>query len=174
MTVNSTNETLWKWDHTASWFLAARIHTNTPLNDANFAFIDPMVDSVYSKNVLRNYSVETTTIRKCWKSTTIVNANSILYGMDNYVNDVSQQIFHSTEECNIGNNIKIRISIGQQNTSRNFLRNNSNMQHEYDISHLNFCKPWQNDRTLPNSTHHGKQSIHRQKNTRKKWDRNQL
>ena len=31
--------------------------------------------------------------------------------MDNYVNDVSQQSFHSTEECNIENNIKIRISI---------------------------------------------------------------
>ena len=44
-------------------------------------------------------------------STTIGNANSILYGMDNYVNAVPQQGFHSTEECNIGNNIKIRISI---------------------------------------------------------------
>ena len=30
--------------------------------------------------------------------------------MDNYVNDVPQQTFHSTEECNIGKKIKIRIS----------------------------------------------------------------
>ena len=31
--------------------------------------------------------------------------------MDNYGNDVPQQGFHLTEKCNIGNNIKIRISI---------------------------------------------------------------
>ena len=31
--------------------------------------------------------------------------------MNNYVNDGSQQSFHSTEECHIGNNMNIRISI---------------------------------------------------------------
>ena len=62
----------------------------------NVPFIDPIVDSVYSKNVLRDYSVETLPSGNT-KSTTTGNANSILYGMDNYVNDVPQQGFHSTE-----------------------------------------------------------------------------
>ena len=62
----------------------------------NVPFIDPIVDSVYSKNVLRDYSVETLPSGNA-KSTTTGNANSILYGVDNYVNDVPQQGFHSTE-----------------------------------------------------------------------------
>ena len=69
-----------------------------------------MVDSLYSKNVLRKFSLKTPPSGNA-KSTTIGNANSIVYGMDNYVNDVPQQGFDSTEECNIGKNIKIRISI---------------------------------------------------------------
>ena len=72
--------------------------------------MDRMVHNLYSKNVLKNFSVQTAPSGNA-KSTTIGNANSILYGMDNYVNDVSRQIFHSTEECNIGHNIQIRISI---------------------------------------------------------------
>ena len=87
------------------------LYTSTPTKQStyppNVPFIDPMVDSVYSKNVLRNYCVETLPSGNA-KSTTIGNANSILYGMHNYVNDVPQQGFHSTEECNIGNNIKKR------------------------------------------------------------------
>ena len=83
---------------------------NLSTHPRNVPFIDPMVDSLYSKNVPRKYSVETATFGHA-KSTTIGNANTIFYSMDNYVNDVPQQSFHSTEECNIGNNIKIRISI---------------------------------------------------------------
>ena len=72
------------------------LYTSTPAKQSTYVpFIDPMVDSVYNKNVLRNYSIETLPSGNA-KSTTIVNANSIIYGMDNYVNDVSQQSFHST------------------------------------------------------------------------------
>ena len=53
-----------------------------------------MVDSVYSKNIMRKYSVENVPSGNA-KSTTIGNANSILYRMDNYVNDVLQQSFQS-------------------------------------------------------------------------------
>ena len=92
----------------------ANLYTTTPRNQStypqNVPFMDPTVDSLYSKNLLRNFSLETVPSGNA-KSTTIGNANRILYGMDNYVNDVSQQGFHSTEERNIGNNIKIRISI---------------------------------------------------------------
>ena len=106
------------------------LYTSTPGKQSTYApFIDPMVDSVYSKNVLRNYSVETLPSGNA-KSTTIVNANSILYGMDNYVNDVSQQIFHSTEECNIGNNIKIRISIDSK-IPVEISQEQQQQQHEY-------------------------------------------
>ena len=74
-------------NHTASWFPAAIIHTNTPVNEANFAFMDSMMDNLYSENVMRNFSVRPTPSTNL-TSTTIGNANSILYGMDNYVNDV--------------------------------------------------------------------------------------
>ena len=70
----------------------------------------PMMDSLYSENIMRNDSVQPASSGNV-NSTTVWNANSILYGMDNYGNDVPQESFHSTEECNIGNNIKIRISI---------------------------------------------------------------
>ena len=79
--------------------------TKQSIYPPNLPFIDPMVDSVYSKNVLRIYSVETVPSGNA-KSITIGNANNVLYGMDNYVNDLPHQGFHSTEECNIGNNIK--------------------------------------------------------------------
>ena len=76
------------------------LYTSTPTKKStyppNVPFIDAIVDSVYSKNVLRNYSVETLPSGNA-KSTTTGNANSILYGMDNYVNDVPHQGFHSTE-----------------------------------------------------------------------------
>ena len=70
----------------------------------------PMMDSLYSENIMRNDSVQPAPSGIA-NSTTVGNANSILNGMDNYGNDVPQESFHSTEECNIGNNIKIRISI---------------------------------------------------------------
>ena len=131
------------------------LYTSTPTKQStyppNVPFIDPMVDSVYSKNILRNYCVETLPSRNA-KSTTIGKANSILYGMDNYVNDVPQQGFHSTEECNIGNNIKIRISIDSKIPVK---ISQEQEQHEHMPSNI-FCKRWQNDSTLTNSTHHGK------------------
>ena len=97
-------------NHTASWFLPTNMHTSTPINEASFPFMDPMMDNLYSENVMRNFSVQPAPSGNP-TSTIFGNANSILYGMDNYGNDVPQQSFHSTEECNIGNNIKIRISI---------------------------------------------------------------
>ena len=84
------------------------LYTSTPTKQStyppNVPFIDPMVDSVYSKmywenNPLKLYHPE-------MQSTTIGNANNILYGMDNYLNDVPHQGFYSTEECNIGINMK--------------------------------------------------------------------
>ena len=74
-------------NHTASWFPAANIHTSTPINEASFPFMDPMMDNLYSENVIRKFSVRPTPSTNL-TSTTIGNANSILYGMDNYVNDV--------------------------------------------------------------------------------------
>ena len=62
------------------------LYTSTPTKQStyppNVPFIDPMVDSVYSKNVLRKYSVESLPSGNA-KTTTTENANSILYGMDN-------------------------------------------------------------------------------------------
>ena len=49
-----------------------------------------MMDSLYSENIMRNDSVQPAPSGNA-KSTTAGNANSILYGMDNYVNDVPQQ-----------------------------------------------------------------------------------
>ena len=72
---------------TASWFPAEYIHTSTPVNEAGFPFMDPMMDNLFSENVIRNFSVQPAASGNP-KSTTIGNANSILYGMDNYVNDV--------------------------------------------------------------------------------------
>ena len=86
-------------NHTASWFPAANIHTSTPINEAGFPFMDPMMDNFYSENVMRNFSVQTAPSRNR-TSTIFGNANSILYGMDNYVNDVSKQTFHSREDFN--------------------------------------------------------------------------
>ena len=72
--------------------------------------------------------------------------------MDNYVNDKSQQTFHFTDEFNIENNIKIRISMDckmpveiSHNSNMNICRQNS------------FCNCWQNDSTLTKSLHHGKE-----------------
>ena len=138
-------------NHTASWFPAGNIHTSTPINEATFPFMDQMMDNLYSENVIRNFSVQPAPSGN-HTSTTIGNANSILYGMDNYVNDVPQQSFHSTEECNIGNNIKIRISIDSKIPVE---ISQEQEQHEHMASN-SFCKPWQNDTTLTNSLHHGK------------------
>ena len=57
---------------------------------------------------MNNFSIQTPPSGNA-KSTTIGNINRILYGMDNYMNDVPQQRFHSTEKFNTGNNIKIGI-----------------------------------------------------------------
>ena len=95
---------------TASWFPPPNIHTSTPINEAGFPFMDPMMDNLYSENVMMNFSLQAAPSANA-TSTIFGNADSILYGMDNYGNDVPQQTFHSTEEFNSGNNIKIRISI---------------------------------------------------------------
>ena len=138
-------------NHTASWFPPTNMHTSTPINEASFPFMDPMMDNLYSENIMRNFSVQPAPSGNL-TSSIFGNANSILYGMDNYVNDVPQQTFHSTEECNIGNNIKIRISI---NSKIPVEISQEQEQHEHMPSN-SFCKPWQNDSTLTNSLHHGK------------------
>ena len=84
---------------TASWFPAANIHNSTPKNEAGFPFMDPMMDNLLSENVMRNFSVQPAPSGNI-TSTTIANVNSIFYGMDNYVNDVSKQTFHSREDFN--------------------------------------------------------------------------
>ena len=136
---------------TAFSFPPPNIHTSTPINEAGFPFMDPMMDNLYSENVMRNFSLQPAPSGNP-TSTIFRNANSILYGMDNYVNDVPQQGFYSTEECNIGNNIKIRISIDSKIPVE---ISQEQEQHEHMPSN-SFCKPWQNDTTLTNSLHHGK------------------
>ena len=86
------------------------MHTSTPINEVGYPLMDPMMDNLYTEKVMRNFSLQPAPSGNP-TSTIFGNANSILYGMDNYVNDVPHQGFHSTEECNIGNKIKIRISI---------------------------------------------------------------
>ena len=138
-------------NHTASWFPPTNMHTSTPINEASFPFMDPMMDNLYSENVMRNFSLQPAPSGNP-TSTIFGNANSILYGMDNYGNDVPQQSFHSTEECNIGNNIKIRISIDSKIPVE---ISQEQEQHGHMPSKI-FCKPWQNDSTLTNSLDHGK------------------
>ena len=74
-------------NHTASWFPAANIHTSTAINEGSFPFMDPMMDNLYSENVMRKFSVQPTPSANP-TSTIFGNANSILYGMNNYMNDV--------------------------------------------------------------------------------------
>ena len=128
------------------------------MNQSNYArnlpFMDRIVDSLYTQNGLKNFSLQTAPSGNA-KSTTIGNANSILYGMDNYVNDVPQQSFHRTQKCNIRNNIKIMISIYSK-IPVEISHKEEQQQHEQMPSN-NFCKPWQNDSTLTNSLHHGKE-----------------
>ena len=138
-------------NHTASWFPPTNMHTSTPINEASFPFMGPMMDNLYSENVMRNFSLQPAPSGNPTRSI-FGNANSILYGMDNYGNDVPQQSFHSTEECNIGNNIKIRISIDSKIPVE---ISQEQQQHEHMPSN-SFCRPWQNDSTLTNSLHHGK------------------
>ena len=138
-------------NHSASWFAPTNMNTSTPVNEAGFPFMDSVMDNLFSENVMRNISLQPAPSGNP-TSTTIGNANSILYGMDNYVNDVPQQGFHSTEECNIGNNIKIRISIDSKIPVE---ISQEQEQHEHMASNR-FCKPWQNDSTLTNSLNHGK------------------
>ena len=136
---------------TASWFPAANILNSTPVNEAGFPFMDSMMDNLFSENVMRNFSLQPAPSGNP-TSTVFGNANNVLYGMDNYVNDVPHQGFHSTEECNIGNNIKIRISIDSKIPVE---ISQEQEKHEHMASN-SFCKPWQNDSTLTNSLHHGK------------------
>ena len=136
---------------TASWFPLTNMNTSTPVNEASFPFMDSMMDNLYNENVMRNFSVQPAPSGNP-TSTIFANANSILYGMDNYVNDVPQQSFHSTEECNIGNNIKIRISID----SKIPVEISQEQEQHGHMSSNSFCKTWQNDSTLTNSLHHGK------------------
>ena len=44
-------------NHTASWFPAANIHTSTPINEASFPFMDPMMDN-------QEFFCSTCTLRK--------------------------------------------------------------------------------------------------------------
>ena len=94
-------------NHSPSWFAPTNMNTSTPVNEAGFPFIDSMMDNLFSKNVMRNFSLQPAASGNP-TSTTIGNANSILYGMDNYVNDVPQETFHSRVKFNIGK--KKRIS----------------------------------------------------------------
>ena len=145
----------------ASWFPPTNMNTSTPVNEASFPFMDSMMDNLFSENVMRNFSLQPAASGNP-TSTTIGNANSILYGMDNYVNDAPHQGFHSTEECNIGNNIKIRISIDSKIPVE---ISQEQEQHAYMPSN---SKPWQNDSTLTNSLHHGKDPSTDKRNTRNK------
>ena len=72
---------------TASWFPPTNMHTSTPINEASFPFMDPMMDNLYSKNVFRKFSVQPAPSANL-TSSIFGNGNSILYGMDNYVHDV--------------------------------------------------------------------------------------
>ena len=136
---------------TASWFPLTNMNTSTPVNEASFPFMDSMMDNLYSENVMRNFSLQPAPSGNM-TSTIFGNANNVLYGMDNYVNDVPQQGFHSTEECHIGNNIKIKISI----ESKIPVEISQEQEQHGHMPSNSFCKPWQNDSTLTNSLHHGK------------------
>ena len=99
------------------------MNTSTPVNEAGFPFMDSMMDNLFSENVMRNFFLQPAPSRNP-TSTIFGNANNVLYGMDNYVNDVPQQGFHSTEKFNIGK------KKGYQRTAKyqsKFLRNKSNM-----------------------------------------------
>ena len=121
-------------------FQQQNIHTSTPINEASFPFMDAVMDNLYRLNVIRNFSLKPAPSGNP-TDTTIGNANSILYGMDNYVNNVPQQTFHSTEEY-----IKIRISIDSKIPVE---ISQEQEQHEHMPSN-SFCKPWQNQRALTN------------------------
>ena len=110
-------------NHTASWFQAANMNTSTTINEAGFPLMDPMMENLYSENVMRNFYLQPAPSGNI-TSTTIGNANSIFYGMDNYVNDVSKQTFHSREDFNNEN------KTGYQRRAKcqsKFLRNKRNM-----------------------------------------------
>ena len=100
----------------ASWFAPTNMNTSTSVNEARFPFMDSMMDNLFSENVMRNFSLQPAASGNP-TSTTIGNANSIVYGMDNYVNDVPQETFHSRVKCNIG---KKKGYQRTANTSRNF------------------------------------------------------
>ena len=72
---------------TASWFPPTNMHTSTPINEASFPFMDPMMDNLYTENVMRNFSLQPAASANP-TSTILWNANSILYDIDNYVHDV--------------------------------------------------------------------------------------
>ena len=136
-------------NHSASWFAPTNINTSTQINEAGFPFMDSMMDNLYSENVMRNFSLQPAASGNA-TSTIFGNANSVLYSMDNYVNDVPHQGFHSREKFNIGKkkriskDSKIPVEISQEQDQHAYMPSNS------------FCKPWQNDSTLTNYLHHGK------------------
>ena len=96
-------------NQTGTWMHTSNLHTNTP-NTGNIPFMDPIMDNNYTDSVMRGYSNQYGHSGNATIST-ISNANSILYGMENYGNDGWQPNFPSTEDDNIGNKIKIKISI---------------------------------------------------------------
>ena len=78
-----------------------------------------MMDSLYSENIMRNDSVQPAPSGNA-KSTTAGNANSILYGMDNYVNDVPQQTSPLDTIIQYWKQHQKKDINRQQNTSWNF------------------------------------------------------
>ena len=110
-------------NHSASWFAPTNMNTSTQINEAGFPFMDSMMDNLYSEKVMRNFSLQPPPSGNA-TSTIFGNANSVLYSVDNYVNDVLQETFHSREKFNIGKNK------GYQRTAKHqskFLRNKTNM-----------------------------------------------
>ena len=83
---------------TASWFPLTNMNTSTPVNETSFPFMDSMMDNLFSENVMRNFSVQPAPSGN-QTSTIFANASNVLYGMDNYGNDVPQQSF--TQQKNV-------------------------------------------------------------------------
>ena len=61
-------------NHTECWFPSVNMHTSTPINEASFPFMDPMMDNLYSENVMRKFSVQPTPSANL-TSTTIAGAH---------------------------------------------------------------------------------------------------
>ena len=127
----------------------SNIHTNT-LNTGNLPFMDPTMDNNYTDTVMRGYSNQYGHSGNATIST-ISNANSILYGIENYGNDGWEPNFPSTEDDNIGNKIKIRISIDSKLPVE--ILNGKEEQQYQSMSSNSLWKSWENETTFTNSQH---------------------